>query len=85
MLDKAIQLLPSAFLIVVVALSYGNPPLQAAGPMAVAAFLWGFTFYVTRPLPPRDDEKIAQLESRIDDLAKQLDSVRSAVSMRQLR
>lgn len=89
-MDKLLNYLPSVLLIATFVALWGNPPSwDAAAILGVSAVLWAFTFFVTRPAPPPpppfDEARILYLEGAVKDLTKQLDSVKTAVNMRQIR
>ncbi len=51
-----------------------------------ATFIWGFHFYFTLPPPPGPDVvRLDKLEADLAALAKKVDSIATAVNMRQLR
>ncbi len=67
------------------AIGFG-PNGAATWAIGLTATLWGFCFYLTKPVPPPVDEaRLVQLDQAIKDQAKQLDSLKTAVNMRQLR
>mgnify|MGYP001578584166 FL=1 len=64
-----------------------SPTIATAISIIVASTLWGFHFYVSRPVPPPPGAAVdlVQLEQTVADMRKQLDSLKTAVNMRQLR
>ncbi len=48
--------------------------------------MWAFHFYLTLPPPPGPDlVHLTKLDQQVDALTKQIDSLKTAVNMRQLR
>ncbi len=85
-MDKATALLPTILAIAAMAALCVSPTMPTAMTIIACSALWGFHFYYTRPPPPGPEvTRFVQIEADMAALAKKLDSVATAVNMRQLR
>ena len=85
-MDKALRLLPSLLAIAGMAALCVEPTLATALTIISASALWGFHFYFTLPPPPGPEvARFVQIEADLAALTKKLDSLATAINMRQLR
>ncbi len=85
-MDKAKDIVPTLLALAGMAALCVSPTMSTALTIVAASALWGFHFYFTRPPPPGPEvARFVQIEADMAAMSKKLDSIATAVNMRQLR
>lgn len=81
---KARRYIPDVVLLAMAALVCVRPELGPSLAFLAAACLWVLARHPDEPLPPPGEGRLAALETQLAAQAKQLDSLKATVGMRQI-